>query len=327
MYDPRMKSHVRALGRRIDLNLVIVFEAIFRCRNLTAAGREIGMSQSAMSHALGRLRAGFADPLFVRLPGGLKPTPVAEEIAPAFVEGLACIREGFDRRTFDPGTSTRVFTLAMGGLGEATVLPRVLKRARSQAPQVTFTTREVEAGELGNALAEGHVDVALGIHEQLGAGCREMAVAENTYACLVRRGHPEIGSQLSLRQFREGRHLLVKQGASSYHGAAIARALRQKSVGAKIAVEVANFQSVGPLLAESDLLATVPIGLANLLAKRWDLRVLKPPVALPGYTLSLYWHERYHRDPGNAWLRALFPNTAPSRPANPAKRAASSNFP
>lgn len=312
MYDPSMKSPVRALGRRIDMNLVIVFEAIFRCRNLTAAGREIGMSQSAMSHALGRLRTAFADPLFVRLRGGLKPTPVAEEIAPAFVEGLASIRAGFDRRDFDPGVSTRVFTIGMGGLGEATVLPRVMKRALAQAPHVALATREVAAPQLGDALAEGVVDVALGINERLGAGCREMAIAENVYACVVRIGHPQVGAQLTLRQFRECRHLLVKQGASSYHGAVVERALRQKSVAATIAVEVANFHSVGPLLAESDLLATVPAGLANLLAKRWGLRVLQPPLALPAYTLSLYWHERFHRDPGNIWLRTLFRCAAPS---------------
>lgn len=309
-----MKTQVRALGRRIDLNLVVVFEAIFRCRSLTAAGREIGMSQSAMSHALGRLRTGFADPLFVRLPGGLKPTPVAEEVAPAFVEGLACIRAGFDRRAFEPATSTRVFTIGMGGLGEATVLPRVLARARPQAPHVTFATREVAAAQLGDALADGLVDVALGINERLGAGCREMAIAENVYACVVRAGHPEIGSRITLRQFRACRHLLVKQSASSHHGMVIERALRQKSVAARIALEVANFQSVGPLIAESDLLATVPMGLANVLAKRWGLRVLRPPLALPGYTLSLYWHERYHREPGNAWLRALFSGLAPSAP-------------
>lgn len=306
-----MKTPVAALGRRIDINLVIVFEAIFRCRNLTAAGREIGLSQSAMSHALGRLRASFGDPLFVRGSRGLAPTPVAEEVAPAFVEGLACIRAGFDRRLFEPATSTRLFTLGMGGLGEATLLPRVVAKARARAPNVTFATRELPAGELERALAEGVVDVGLGIQERLGAGCRQLAVAEGEYACLARAGHPGIGSRLTLREFRANPHVLVKQGASSYHGAVIERALRQKAVAARVVLEVASFHSVGPLLADSDLIATVPAGLARLHAKRWGLRVFAPPVPLPRYTLSLYWHERYHRDPGNAWLRALFAERPP----------------
>jgi DNA-binding transcriptional LysR family regulator len=301
-----MKTTVATLGRRLDLNLVIVFEAIFRCRNLTVAGREIGMSQSAMSHALSRLRAGFADPLFVRLPSGLKPTPVAEAIAPSFVEGLACLRDGFEKRTFEPATSRRIFMIGMGGLGEATQLPRIARLGRAQAPEVTFATREVPGVLLGAALAEGELDVALGINERLGAGCREMAIAENGYACLARIGHPRIGTRLTLRQFRESAHVLVKPGASSHHGAAIERALRQKAIAARVAVEVSTFQSVGPLLAESELVATVPVVLAKLLAKRWGLRVLEPPLALPRYTVSLYWHERYHRDEGNRWLRALF---------------------
>jgi DNA-binding transcriptional LysR family regulator len=301
-----MKTHVSALGRRIDLNLVIIFEAIYRCRNLTAAGREIGLTQSAMSHALGRLRTSFADPLFVRSSGMLHPTPVAEGLAPAFLEGLACIRSGFDRRNFEPATSARVFTLGMGGLGEALVLPRVVANARVPAPNVAFTTLEVPASGLREALAEGVVDVALGINERLGAGCREMPIAENVYACLVRADHPRVRTRLTLRLFRECRHLLVKQEASSHHGAVVERALRQKALGAKVALQVASFQSAGPLLAQGDLVATVPVGLARLLAPRWGLRVLDPPLDLPRYTLSLYWHERNHRDPGNIWLRGLF---------------------
>lgn len=309
IHDP-MKTRVNALGRRIDLNLVVAFEAIYRCRNLTAAGCEIGLTQSAMSHALGRLRTSFADPLFVRSSGALQPTPVAEGIAPAFVEGLACIREGFDRRNFEPTTSARIFTVAMGGLGEALVLPRVVANARDHAPNVAFITVEVPGSELRDALAEGAVDVALGINERLGAGCREMAISENVYACLVRADHPRIRTRLTLRHFRECRHLLVKQEASSHHGAVVERALRQKSLGAQVALQVASFQSVGPLLAQGDLIAIVPAGLAKLLAPRWGLRVFEPPLALPRYTLSLYWHERYHRDPGNIWLRGLFPRPA-----------------
>ena len=301
-----MKTQVASLGKRIDINLVIVFEAIFRRRNLTAAGREIGLSQSAMSHALGRLRASFGDPLFVRLPRGLMPTPVAEEVAPAFVEGLASIRAGFDRRHFEPADSARRFTIGMGGLGEATLLPRVVTAGRARAPHVSFATRELAPERLGAALGEGLVDVALGINERLGAGCREAAIAEHAYACLVRASHPRIRSRLTLRAFRAAEHLLVKQGASSYHGVVLERALRQKSVAARVVLEVTSFQSVGPLLAGSDLIATVPVVLGKLLANRWGLRLLEPPLPLPRYTVSLYWHERYHRDPGNAWLRSLF---------------------
>ena len=95
-----MKSRIDKLGQRIDLNLLVTFDAIHRSLNLTAAGRVLGLSQPAMSHALGRLRTAFNDPLFVRLPRGLRPTPLASEIAPALVEGLAVIRGSLERQDF-----------------------------------------------------------------------------------------------------------------------------------------------------------------------------------------------------------------------------------
>lgn len=109
-----MKSRIDNLGKRIDLNLLITFDAIYRSRNLTAAGRGLGVSQPAMSHALRKLRSTFNDPLFVRLPGGLQPTPLANEVAPALMEGLTVIRGSLERKTFDPAKSSRVFNIGMG---------------------------------------------------------------------------------------------------------------------------------------------------------------------------------------------------------------------
>jgi len=99
-----MKQQVKTLERRVDLNLMVVFEAIHRTRNLTAAGQALGLSQPAMSHALSRLRWTFGDPLFVRMPRGVRPTAVADEVAPYVTEGMAIIRRGFEREPFDPAT-------------------------------------------------------------------------------------------------------------------------------------------------------------------------------------------------------------------------------
>ena len=132
--DSRMKSKIDAIGGRIDLNLLVVFDAIYRLRNLTAAGRTLGLSQPAMSHALSRLRATFKDPLFVRLPRGLQPTPLANDLAPALMEGLGAIRGGLERRTFDPANSTRIFNVGMGEISEGVQLPRLLRELRASAP-------------------------------------------------------------------------------------------------------------------------------------------------------------------------------------------------
>ena len=299
-----MKHEVSAVGRRIDLNLVVVFEAIYAMRNLTAAGKRLGLSQPAMSHALSRLRWAFKDPLFVRLPRGLQPTPFADEIAPTLVEGLAAIRGSFERTAFDPATSTRTFTIAMADIGEVAHLPRVFAAAHAQAPQVRIRTVEIAPEEARAALAEGRVDVALGVNLPAGTPFRDALLVEHGYATIARAGHASIRSRLTLGQFRKADHLLVMPTGPTKHGEVIERALIK--VGARIALEVAHFHPVAAIVTQSDLIATIPRGLADTLGQLVDIRIFTPPVALPKVRISLYWHERYQRDPGNVWLRELY---------------------
>ena len=299
-----MKQEVNTLGRRVDLNLVVVFEAVYLARNLTAAGQRLGLSQPAMSHALARLRWAFGDPLFVRLPRGLQPTPLADEIAPALSEGLAAIRGSFERAAFDAGTSTRNFTIAMSDLGEVAHVPRILQAMKAQAPGVRLRTVELAPAEARTALGEGRIDLAIGINLRLGAPFRDALLVEHGYRTLVRAGHPDIRSRLTLTQFREAHHLLVIPTGPTMHGEVIERALQK--VGAKVAMQVAHFHPVASIVTQSDLVATVPGGMAQTLERLIDIRSFEPPLALPKVRISLYWHERYHRDPGNAWLRELY---------------------
>lgn len=299
-----MKHEVSALGRRVDLNLVIVFEAVYLVRNLTAAGRRLGLSQPAMSHALARLRWVFGDPLFVRLPRGLQPTPLADEIAPAISEGLATIRGSFERAVFNPATSTRNFTIAMSDLGEVAHVPRLLRAMSAESPGVRMRTVELAPAEARAALGEGRIDLAIGVNLRPGAPFREALLVEHGYKTLVRTGHPDIRSRLTLAQFRKAQHLLVIPTGPAMHGEVIERALAR--VGANVAMQVAHFHPVAAIVTQSDLIATVPNGMAQTLKQLIDIRVFEPPIALPKVRISLYWHERYHRDPGNAWLRELY---------------------
>lgn len=297
-----MKQRVGALGRRVDLNLMVVFEAIHRMRNLTTAGEALGLSQPAMSHALSRLRTAFDDPLFVRLPRGLRPTALAEEIAPYVIEGLATIRVGFERKAFDPATSRRTFTMAMSDIGEVSHLPRLLA-AFADAPGVRIRTVEMPPADVRTALAEGRVDVALAVNLRTGAPYRDALLVEHGYATVARVGHPAIGARLGAAQFRKARHLLVMPTGPVIHGEVVERALR--GVDADIAVEVAHFHPVAAIVGHSDLIATVPRGLAESMP-RDRIRVFEPPIALPKVRISLYWHERYDKEPGNAWLRERY---------------------
>lgn len=300
-----MKSKFDAVGGRIDLNLLVMFDAIYRLRNLTAAGRTLSLSQPAMSHALNRLRTTFKDPLFVRLPRGLQPTPLANELAPALMEGLAAIRAGLERRTFEPATSTRTFRIGMGELSEEVQLPLLLREISASAPHIRLHTLQVPGPHLGDALGDGEVDMATGDYE-LGAGCRSMVLYEREYACAVRADHPVIGSELTLKQFKAARHILVAPQTTYHHAQNIERALTSRKVNARIAVQISHFHGVMALITSSDLIATIPKRLAQSMQQLANIKVLPPPIPLPKFKVTLYWHERFHRDPGNEWLRAIF---------------------
>jgi DNA-binding transcriptional LysR family regulator len=299
-----MKHQVSALGRRVDLNLMVVFEAIYRTRNLTAAGEGLSLSQPAMSHALSRLRWTFDDPLFVRLARGLRPTALAEEVAPFVAQGIATIRQGFERKAFDPATSTRLFTIAMSDIGEVAHLPPVLA-VLGESSDIRLRTVEMAPVEARTALADGRVDLALAVNLRSAPPFRDALVVEHGYATVARVGHPVIRSRLTAGQFRRARHLLVMPTGPVTHGEVIERALRSPGVDAKIAIQVAHFHPVAAIVSRSDLIATVPRGLAETMP-RDRIRVFETPIALPKVRISLYWHERCEKDPGNAWLRELY---------------------
>jgi DNA-binding transcriptional LysR family regulator len=295
---------MQKLGQRIDLNLLVIFEAIYRSRNLTAAGRGLSLSQPAMSQALGRLRSTFNDPLFVRVTGGLQPTPLADEIALPLLEGLAVIRGSLEPKAFDAAKASRVFTVGMGDIGEVVNLSRVLRELHTSAPRIRINSMPIPGPRLRDALGDGEVDMATG-EFQLGAGCRDAALYENEYACVVRADHPTIGARLTLNQFKAAEHILVAPMGASYHGQIIERALTSRKINARIAVQISHFHAVMDMITSTDLITTIPLRLARSMQQFANIRILPPPISLPKMQVRLYWHERFHREPGNAWLRSV----------------------
>jgi DNA-binding transcriptional LysR family regulator len=320
-YDPThaqhsylaVKSRVVALGKRVDLNLLVVFDAIYRARNLGEAGRPIGLSQPAMSHALNRLRALLKDPLFVRLPRGLQPTPYADTIAATVTHALAIVRGVLTEPGFDAATSSRTFRLAMTDIGERVVLPRLCAYLAAHAPGISLETCQPGARDLWQSMAAGEIDLAIGSMTHSGAGIRHQVYADSEYVCMVRAGHPVIRDSVSLQQYRQASHVVVASGAStaSGHAQAIEGALR--SVGARIVVRNTHYLSLPGIILNTDLIATLPRGLADLLKENLKVKVLRPPVDLPNLQARIYWHERYHRESGNKWLRGAITEAAPGR--------------
>lgn len=295
---------MKARARRIDLNLLVVFDAIYKARNLTAAGEAIGLSQPAMSHALARLREMFNDPLFVKLPRGLQPTPYADEVAPTVLEGLATVRRSLDKAGFDPASSRRVFRFAMTDIGEWVLLPPLARTLNSVAPGISIHTSQPAVRELREGMASGEIDLALGFIPQLAAGFRQQVMYRSAYACVVRDGHPVIRDSITLKQYREANHVLPYSSATA-HGETIEKALLSPGVRGRIATRVTHFLAIPAILAGTDLIATIPRNLAESFGRLMRVRVLAPPVELPGFEIKLYWHERRHLEPGNRWLRGI----------------------
>lgn len=293
---------MKRAARRVDLNLLVVFDAIYRARNLTAAGESIGLSQPAMSHALARLRWLYKDPLFTKLSQGLQPTPYAEDMAPAVLQALTAVRATLDKVGFDPATANRTFQFAMTDIGERVLLPYLCKQLDAEAPGIFVQTSQPPVRELSEAMARGAIDLALGFLPQIGPGFRQQLMYRSSYACVVRADHPTIRSALSLKQFSEATHVLPYSKGTA-HGETIERALLATNVRAKIGARISHFLAVPGVITNTDFIATIPRTLAESFRRTLGFRLFAPPVPLPTFEIKLYWHERSHLDPGNEWLR------------------------
>lgn len=300
MAEPPVKS----VSRRVDLNLLDLFDAVFRIGNLTEAGQALGLSQPAMSHALARLREMYGDPLFVRSRQGLQPTPFAERLAGPVAAALQIIRGTLEKESFNPLTANRIFRIAMTDLGEQLLLPSLVRRLAVEAPRVRIETQDKTIGLVAEALSNGELDVGIGfISGKIPAGIYQRVLFSDEYVCVVRRDHPLIRSPaISLEAFKRMGHILADLPGGA-HTSVIARILKEPTLSANVVLKVNHFLSIAPLIANTDLIATVPRNLANTFVKSWKLKLVQPPFQFPSFDVTQYWHQRYDQEPGNLWLR------------------------
>ena len=291
--------------RRIDLNLVRVFVAVFETRSVTLAARRLCVAQPTVSYGLAALRRTLQDTLFVRTKEGMIPTVHAEQIYLEFTAALMRVDNAVEEsRHFAPASSHRRFVLAMSDIGEMVFLPPIMERIHKQAPNVGVEVVEATIPDLGRRLATGEVNAAIGNLPGLLADTVTQDLFEERYVCLLRKKHSFIGRKLSLEEFKEANHVLV---ASSFSGHNQVEELLQKRHGIqrKIALRLPHFAVLARLIATSDLLVTLPSGAAKLLTSYEDLRALELPVAVPTFQVRLHWHERSSDNPANKWLRGI----------------------
>lgn len=284
-----------------DLNLLLVFDAVRRHGTVSKAADALGSPQSTVSNALGRLRAAFADPLFVRSGNGMLPTPFAEQIAPLVAEGLKSIDLGLRQSPdFDARTARREFTVIMSDIAEVVVLPRLLDACRETAPAISFRTQQMPMNEILGALRSGGVDLALGFIPQLRGAMRQL-LFESSYVVIARRTTGSAGRPMDRATFLQRRHAVaILQGTGH---SIVERTLSRFGLDDQIGARVPNFLALPPIVASSDMLATVPRPLALLMQGIAKVDIYEHPLPLRPFPVNQFWHERYNWDPANRWLR------------------------
>lgn len=288
----------------IDLNLLAVFQEVYRERQISRAARRLGLTQSAVSNALARLRKTFADELFVRTGSGMQPTPFAEQVAGPVGAAMAQVALALNQRSqFDPATSTRRFVLAMTDVGEVHFMPALTERCRAVAPHVQLSSVRAGSVALKEELESGRVDLAVGPFDNISEALYQRLLFRQPYVSMFRKGHPLGRGKVTLERFARAEHLLVDATDSPYDR--INQLLEQAGVGQSSRFRVPHFTAVPYIVSASELVVTVPLKLAERAAQPFGLKWIVPPLDLPMLQTNLFWHRRFNQDPGNQWLRAL----------------------
>ncbi len=288
----------------IDLNLLRAFDAIATEGSVTVAGERIGLSQPAMSNALARLRALFDDPLFVRTPRGMRPTPFAQQLAQPVREALRLIQGALQQHAgFDPASSGNTFRLSMSDIGEMVFLPGLLERVKRDAPGVKIEVARISIKDTHAQLEAGELDLAVGFLPGLTTGMRQQPLFREHYVCMLRADHPVIGAKIGAKQFRQAAHVLVSYAGTGHQ--VIEETYAKEGLNGRIAARVPDFLVVPMILARTELIVTLPSRVAAVFAQLGRFKVLELPIGMPSFEVRLHWHQRFHQDPANRWLREV----------------------
>jgi len=289
----------------VDLNLLRYLAVLVHEGSVSRAAVRLGVTQPAVSAALKRLRAAFGDPLLVRSGQTMSPTPraleLAERVTPMLAEVRALVRQ---RSTFEPARTRRTFTLMGSDYVQFFVLPRLCERIERRSPQMQLEHRPANPDKVEPWLASGQVDLGVGYLASPPPALRSRLLFDDAQVCLVRRGHPVLKRTFTAEDYAALSHVAISPGGAGFYGARIDALLRSIGIRRRVALTLPSFLAVPHVVARTDYIATVPGRFASWFARQLPLAVLKPPLALPSFEISLFWHERVHADAANLWLRA-----------------------
>ncbi|MCV4290453.1 LysR family transcriptional regulator [Pseudomonas capsici] len=291
--------------RRLDLNLLLVFDALYRNASVVAAADELALSPSAFSHALARLRASLADDLFVRTGNIMTPTPVAHELANPIAQALNLLSDGLgSSEAFDPSTSQQAFTFAATDYTLYAVLTPLVARLGQSAPNIKINVVYLNKQERRDQLRDGRVHFAIDARHAVGDGLDEFDTQDfftDTYAVAYRRGHPRIKQRVSLKQYLAENHIaaLPWNDADSVIDIALSRQGHRRNV----VISLPSILAAPHIVAASNYLFTLPQNATRLFSDVVPITVCPVPFEVPEFTLCIASSPRFARSRSQQWMR------------------------
>ncbi len=288
---------------QVDLNLFVVLEAIYREGNLTRAGRQLKLTQPAMSHALKRLRELLKDPLFIREGPSMVPTPFSRNMINDVRQALQILEVNlYENRNFDPAHTRRNFIVGFWELMETMILPALARTLTRAAPEISITTLRVKRREIEAELASGALDLALDVPINVSDSIRRKPLFSDGVVVVARQGHPAIGRELDLETYLSQDHILVS--SRRYGPSLVDTELNRKGKKRQIVLRCQNYFAACRVASETDMLLTMPEHYAEMLNGTFENRLYPFPLkSLQTLDIHMYWHESADNDPPNRWLR------------------------
>jgi DNA-binding transcriptional LysR family regulator len=291
---------------KLDLNLLSIVVALLDAGSASQAALDLGLSQSAVSGALARLRAHFNDPLFVRSANGMAPTPRGAEVAGVARDILRQVAEHLrPDLEFNPSSARRPFTFALSDVGEMVFLPKLLQALGRTAPDAPVRSVTLRPAQLAKAMEDGDVDLAIGFFPDLRkSDFFQQRLLTHHFVCLLRADHAVRGRRLTLGEFLSLEHVVVHSEGRSQE--IFEEFLQARGLTRRIRLYTPHFLSIARLVSQSDMLVTVPHAIGMEYGRpELGLRVIEPPFESPRIELKQHWHRKVHKDPRHQWLRKL----------------------
>jgi DNA-binding transcriptional LysR family regulator len=286
---------------KLDLEWLLIFDGIYTSRSVSRTAERLGLAQATVSIALNKLRLHFDDKLFIRTSHGMEPTPRAQALYPQLASVVATLESArLAPAEFMPLKAKREFCLCMTDISEIVILPRLMNHLRRAAPEVSIVAEKITP-DSPKRLESGEVDVAIGFMPHLEAGFYQKTLFTQNFVCLAAKNHPRIRGELTKQALLAEKHVRVATSGTGH--SIVDKTLAMHGVHREVVLHLSSFLGVARVVAETELLVLVPKMLGITIQMQEQVQILPLPFDIPSYAVKQHWHDRFHAEPGNIWLR------------------------